>query len=175
MLNSPLSTCIDASTEVCEKFLCYFIDKISTIRASISPPSFDPSIDLTCTAVFQQFEPVSLSSLSDIVAQLKPSSCPTDPVPPRLFKEGWDTIGPNVHNSSLESGSVQAVVAPLIKKTNLDTSVLSNYRPISKLPFISKILEKPYSYSCSLLYMHTIFSIFFNPVLKRFTVLSLPF
>ena len=77
LLNSPLSTCIEASTEVCEK--CYFIDKISTIRASISPPSVDPSIDITCTAVFQQFGPVSLSSLSDIVANV--SSCPTDPVP----------------------------------------------------------------------------------------------
>ena len=87
---------------------------------------------------------MSLSSLSDIVAKLKPSSCPTDPLPPRLFKEIWDTIGSNVHNiinSSLESGSVpvyfkQAVVATLIKKPNLDTSVFSNYRPISKLPFI---------------------------------------
>ena len=69
MFNSPLSTCIEASTEVCQKCLCYFIDKISTIRASISPPSFDPSIDITCTAVFQQFGPVSLSSLCDIVAK----------------------------------------------------------------------------------------------------------
>ena len=49
--------------------------------------------------------------------------------------------------SSLASGVVpayfkEAVVEPLLKKPNLDTSVLCNYRPISKLPFISKILEK---------------------------------
>lgn len=31
---------------------------------------------------------------------------------------------------------------PLIKKHNLDPCVLSNFRPISKLPFLSKILEK---------------------------------
>ncbi len=29
-----------------------------------------------------------------------------------------------------------------MKKSNLDPSVLSNYRPISKLPFLSKVLEK---------------------------------
>ena len=45
------------------------------------------------------------------------------------------------------SGSVpaafkHAVVQPLLKKDNLDPSVLSNFRPISKLPFLSKILEK---------------------------------
>ena len=30
----------------------------------------------------------------------------------------------------------------LSKKHNLDPSVLSNFRPISKLPFLSKVLEK---------------------------------
>ena len=33
-------------------------------------------------------------------------------------------------------------VQPLLKKPGLDGSVLANFRPISKLPFISKILEK---------------------------------
>lgn len=34
------------------------------------------------------------------------------------------------------------IVKPLLKKSNLDLTVLSNFRPISNLPFISKILEK---------------------------------
>ncbi|KAF7642094.1 hypothetical protein LDENG_00264840, partial [Lucifuga dentata] len=78
----------------------------------------------------------------------KPAACPTDVVPPRLFKEVWETIGLNIHiiiNSSLALGVVpayfkQAVVHPLIKKANLANCVLSNFRPISKLPFLSKIL-----------------------------------
>ena len=50
-------------------------------------------------------------------------------------------------NTSLSTGSVpaafkHAVVQPLIKKKNLDPSDLSNFRPISKLRFLSKILEK---------------------------------
>ena len=53
-------------------------------------------------------------------------------------------------NASLMSGCFpsalkHAVVHPLIKKSNLDLNVLSNFRPISKLPFVSKVLEKvPY-------------------------------
>lgn len=37
---------------------------------------------------------------------------------------------------------VHAVVQPLIKKPGLDPTVMANFRPISKLPFVSKILEK---------------------------------
>ena len=35
-----------------------------------------------------------------------------------------------------------AVVAPLLKKSDLDPKTLSNYRPISNPSFISKLLEK---------------------------------
>ncbi len=50
-------------------------------------------------------------------------------------------------NISLLSGTFPnslktAVVKLLLKKRNLDNTILSNYRPISNLPFISKIIEK---------------------------------
>ncbi|TWW55952.1 putative RNA-directed DNA polymerase from transposon X-element [Takifugu flavidus] len=35
-----------------------------------------------------------------------------------------------------------AVIKPLLKKPSLDPDVLANYRPISNVPFISKVLEK---------------------------------
>lgn len=68
----------------------------------------DPLVS-TYSAVLNQFEPVSLANLAEIVMKLKPSYCPTDIVPPRLFKEAWETIGPTVQkiiNSSLVSGDV---------------------------------------------------------------------
>ncbi len=66
------------------------------------------------------------------------------------LKSVFDTVGPSVVslvNASLSSGCVPAVfkhaiVQPLLKKNNLDSSILSNFRPISKLPFLSKILER---------------------------------
>ncbi len=62
----------------------------------------------------------------------------------------FDLLGKTIQsllNSSLINGNVPvcfkpAVVQLLLKKPNLDCTVLSNYRPISKLPFLSKILEK---------------------------------
>ena len=34
------------------------------------------------------------------------------------------------------------VIGPLVKKSGLDKEVLKNYRPVSNLSFISKVLEK---------------------------------
>ncbi len=50
-------------------------------------------------------------------------------------------------NFCLVSGTVpaflkHAVVHPLLKKPNVDVKCLNNYRPISKLPFFSKVMEK---------------------------------
>lgn len=150
VLNPSPTTVLEASRETCENFLQFFNNKVAIIRANISLPLFHLPIKTQCPNIFNQFKPVSLSFLTKIVNTLKPSSSPVDTVPPRFFKEVWVTIGPYVReiiNSSLSSGLVpsfckKAVVEPLIKKTGLDPTILSNYRPISKIPFLSKILEK---------------------------------
>ena len=36
----------------------------------------------------------------------------------------------------------KATIIPILKKPNLDKDDLSNYRPVSNLPFISKTLKK---------------------------------
>jgi len=53
----------------------------------------------------------------------------------------------NIINQSLRSGHVPkslktAVIKPILKKPWLDPEVSANYRPISNLPFLSKVLEK---------------------------------
>ena len=50
-------------------------------------------------------------------------------------------------NASLEQGKCpnffkQAHVTPILKKPSLDKEVFKNYRPVSNLNFISKILER---------------------------------
>ncbi len=77
---------------------------------------------------------------------MKPTNCCHDIIPSKIIKQTLEVIGPSLLillNKSLQSGEFpasfkHAIVEPLLKKTN----VLSNYRPISKLPFISKVLEK---------------------------------
>ena len=81
---------------------------------------------------------------------MKPTNCPLDFIPAKFLKEVFDCVGPSLLvfiNTCLLSGSVpaafkHAVVRPLLKKSHLDPSVLSNFRPVSHLPFLSKVLEK---------------------------------
>ncbi|GAA6091988.1 uncharacterized protein LOC117485851 [Tachysurus ichikawai] len=52
-----------------------------------------------------------------------------------------------LHRSSrrryvLHQSSSLLLLIQILKKTNLDPADLSNYRPISNLPFVSKIMEK---------------------------------
>ena len=71
----------------------------------------------------------------------KPSSCILDPILTELLKELLPVLAPamlNIINVSLSSGYVPnslkvAVIKPLEK---------ANYRPISNLPFLSKMFEK---------------------------------
>lgn len=84
------------------------------------------------------------------MASLKSSACPSDIVPPRLFREVWDILGPSVQiiiNSSLTSGTVpfyfkQAVIQPLIRKPNLAPLrfqiIVRSLNPPSSLTFFGK-------------------------------------
>ena len=77
-------------------------------------------------------------------------SCLLDALPVWLIKENISILLPfivSIVNSSLNAGLFpptlkEAILMPLIKKPNLDLNVLTNYRPVSNLPFLSKIIEK---------------------------------
>ena len=72
------------------------------------------------------------------------------PIPSKLLIECLDSILPSLtdlFNYSLASGIFpqcfkSALVTPILKKRCLDHNDLNNYRPVSNLCFIAKILEK---------------------------------
>ena len=88
--------------------------------------------------------------IRSIVMRSPSKSCSLDPLPTVLLKECIDVLLPiimSIINSSLASGSVpsvfkSALVTPCIKKLKLDSNILNNYRPISNLRFLSKVLER---------------------------------
>ena len=101
------------------------------------------------------FQIVSPEQVRRTILEFSNKSCELDPIPTDLLKKCLETSLIDhitfIFNQSLQLGAVpdsfkNALVNPLLKKTNLDESSLHNYRPVSNLPFLSKVLEKLVSF-----------------------------
>ena len=138
-----------------DDFMDYFNNKIEGIRSKIRPlrSSEPPANSLAVTSdtpPLTEFSPLDSKQLTQLVLSTRATTCLLDPIPTRLFKEILPTINIavlDIINSSLVKGHVpqmlkEAVIRPSLKKPSLDAEVLANYRPISNLPFLSKIIEK---------------------------------
>ena len=131
------------------RFVTFFSDKISKIRDSFTntdsftlpAPSDVPKFDL--------FKSVSEDEVRKVITKSPTKSCLLDPWPTFLVKECLDILLPSITklvNCSLTEGAVpagfkKATVSPLIKKSSLPPDELKNYRPVSGLSFISKLVE----------------------------------
>uniref|UniRef100_A0A8C6Q3C2 Reverse transcriptase domain-containing protein n=1 Tax=Nothobranchius furzeri TaxID=105023 RepID=A0A8C6Q3C2_NOTFU len=150
VLSSDYSPTVAITDDLCSQFLSFFLDKVSNIRSLIISPGEVLLPASVCTGRFDHFEPITLPALERLISSMKPSGCPDDIVPARLFQEVLPVVAPhvlNIINSSLVSGIIpsvfkHAVLQPLLKKSGLDPTDLGNFRPISKLPFLSKVMEK---------------------------------
>ncbi len=135
-------------------FMHFFTDKIDNIRNTIT--NVDSTASSTSASFIAPkeklhcFTTIGQDELNKLITASKPTTCLLDPVPTKLLKELLPVAEEpllNIINSSLSLGHVPkpfklAVIKPLIKKPKLDPCELANYRPISNLPFMSKILEK---------------------------------
>ena len=94
--------------------------------------------------------PVSEEELLKILKSSPSKSCDLDPIPTSLVKECADILFTpitKIVNYSITEGSFlncfkMAYVTLLQKKPSLDRNILKNYRPVSNLSFISKLIEK---------------------------------
>ena len=135
--------------QIASNFNDYFTNIGSTLAEKIDPSPVDPLSYITNNPQNSiVIEPSDPTEISYVVNNLKNSSPGWDDIGIKILKKVLPSIGNPlmyVINLSLSQGVVpselkKAKVIPLFKGG--DPVLLNNYRPISILPSISKILEK---------------------------------
>ena len=131
-----------------DQFPDYFMEKIRAIRARLERhPIYNPHD--TAKAFMSKSDWVTESEIARCIRNMASISCELDAIPSTTLKQILDTVIvpiTRIVNISLENGFFvskwkTAIVHPILKKAGLDL-MLSNFRPVSNLSFISKVVEK---------------------------------
>ena len=132
-------------------FIKHLTNKVEKLRANIASKHVSSTLVTgTAAATFSSFEKVSQLTVKECILSSAPKSCELDPIPSKLLVECLDSILPSLSylfNSSHASGIFpqcfkSTLVTPILKKRCLHHNDLNNYRHVSNLCFIAKILEK---------------------------------
>ena len=138
-------------------FAEYFQGKVTNIRNEINEEKklFNDEIGECefCNFAgdgFLEFKEINIKDLKTLMGSMNNKFSSLDPVPSWLVNDCFDELGSiilHIINKSLSMGIFpshlkKSVIKPTVKDKKGDLDLLSNYRPISNIPFISKVLEK---------------------------------
>ena len=134
--------------EITEHFADYFSTVGSNLDQLIQPSDVSPLTHINRNPNTFQLFPVTPDECVKIISQLKITSTDINHIPVKIFKSisssiVWPMV--NIINASFFHGIFpksmkSGIITPVYKKD--DAKLCKNYRPISKLPFISKIIER---------------------------------
>ena len=120
----------------------------TTFRMIVHQLQKAPSI--RCIQQLIEFSSLSTEDVRKLITTSASKHCELDPMPTWLLKECIEDLLPlitQIINLSLQLGDMPAslkkamIINPLLKKLGLEL-IKKNYRPVSNLAFISKLIEK---------------------------------
>ena len=135
----------------------YFITKIADIRKEFSGLESDvvlmsmPDFNVHHShTTLSNFTPTTTDEVQQLLSKMNKTTCKLDPFCTSIIMQHSQHFIPvYVHLINLcfstgifPTGFKSAVVKPLLKKPTLDYEVLKNFRPISNLTFLTKLIEK---------------------------------
>ena len=150
-----------SSADLANAFSSFYSDKVDAIkddligsRARIDPTSVIGSVHFldtrTDSDLLTEFSIVSIEEVHRVIVASPTKSCGLDPIPTGILKKVALLLVPaitSIVNLSFQTGVFpqnfkHGLIAPLLKKPALDKEVFSNYRPVTNLSFLSKVLER---------------------------------
>jgi hypothetical protein len=133
-----------------DEFGVFFQEKIVKIRQSFKPNDYELPVSQSSIPKLTKLETISEDDLQKMISSTNSKSCPLDPIPTTLLKSCLHSLLPticNIVNKSFEMSTVpgsmkKALVYPLLKKASLDHENRKNFRPVSNLSYLSKLVER---------------------------------
>ena len=156
---------MDSFVDLANRFASFFIEKVKEIRDNLDSQvhvkqsitneisgyeeTLQADVSLLDAGKLTELRPVTEEECLVLLKKLSNKCCLLNPVPTWLVKGNPSCFVPFVTyviNVSFKSGYFpdllkEAIVSPVIKKQNLDPSMLQNYRPVSNIKVMAKIVE----------------------------------
>ena len=149
----------DACQHLCDSFADFFVNKICKIKSVISSKlkdrvdlDLDPLKSDVCHTgqLLTNLLPPTIDEVTKLINAMPAKSSVVDSIPTSVIKTSVDIFAKlivRLVTLSFTEGCFPtryktASVTPLLKKTGLDRDNSANYRPISNLHTISKLLER---------------------------------
>ena len=147
-----LLDCSDTTT-FADSFGTFFKEKITKIRAVFQTcqsgqddnvkPNYTPPL-------LASFQPLTKEDVRKLISKSTTKSCDLDPCPTFIINECLAILLTPITNIIIlyicegvfPDRFKQAIVTPLLKNPTLDKDTFKNYRPVSKLNFLSKVTEQ---------------------------------
>ena len=129
------------------------MDLSEKVLVTVSLILFNNNNNNTCQVELSEFAVLSQDTVKEYACKSAKKSCNLDPLPASLMKNCLDMLLPtitNIVNLSLSTGTMPetlkvAELVPALKKHNADHEQFFNFRPISNLVMVSKVIEKAVS------------------------------
>ena len=144
----------NSENEMANSFMKHFTNKIEKIRDTFekeTQSNFNALQNADVSNKLLIFEAATSDEILQIVLSYGVKCSPEDPIPANPIKKNIDVFLPiwtKLVNLSLAEGSIDclksAVLLPLIKDIDnyMDRDNLNNYRPVSNLQFVGKLIER---------------------------------
>jgi len=138
------------ATQKAEEFINFFDQKVSMIRDATATTELPSYLSPCSDESLSVFAAITPDQIVKLVSSCSNKCCGLDPIPTNLLKNCIDLLAPfisKIFARSLNEGHVPlsqkvAIIRPHLKKRGLDATECKNFRPVSNLSFLSKLLEK---------------------------------
>ncbi|XP_056001997.1 uncharacterized protein LOC130049040 [Ostrea edulis] len=139
-----------------DDFVQFFYSKVEKIRQGLDASDLhdntaSPDLDRSVPNL-GSFKIQTQENVDKVVRSCANKACSLDATPTALLKNSTvlSVVLPTITelvNTSLSTGVFpnelkRALVTPRLKKPGFDMRTFSNYRPVSNIPFISKVIER---------------------------------